>query len=540
MSKIINFSDEARTKLQNGVNILGDTVKVTLGPKGRSVVLERSYGGPIITNDGVTIAKEIELEDRFENMGAQLVKEVASKTNDVAGDGTTTATILAQAMINEGVKYVAAGANPIQIRFGIETATARIVEAISKNSKKISKKEEIAQVATVSAGDEKIGNMIAEVMDVVGKDGVLTVEESNTMGLEKEVVEGMQFDNGYISQYMITDTAAMKATLESPYILLTDKKISSIQEILPMLEKIAQTGKKDVVILAEDVDGEALATLVVNKLRGVLNVLAVKAPGFGDRRKEMLQDIAVLIGGTVISADLGHKLEEVELDMLGTAHKVESDKDNTVIVGGKGKSSEIKARVAQIKKQIEKSTSDYDKEKLNERMAKLSGGVGVIKVGAATETEMKEIKYKVEDAVHATKAAIAEGIVAGGGVALLNAAANLKSDLTGDANLGIALVKKAVEVPVRQIADNAGVEGAVVLNNIKAMKPGEGYNAATDEYGDMIKMGIIDPAKVTRSALQNAASIAALVLTTEAIVADKPEEKKDMPQMGGNPYGGMM
>lgn len=540
MSKMITFSDEARSKLQKGVNILADTVKVTLGPRGRSVVLEKSFGAPTITNDGVTIAKEIELEDKYENMGAQLVKEVASKTNDVAGDGTTTATILAQAMINEGIKYVAAGANPIKVRLGIEKATEAIVEQIKKNSKNISSKEEIAQVATVSAGDANIGNMIAEVMDSVGKDGVVTVEESNTMGLEKEVVEGMQFDNGYISQYMITDTASMKAALENPYILITDKKISSIQEILPMLEKMAQSGKKDIVIIAEDVDGEALATLVVNKLRGVLNVLAVKAPGFGDRRKEMLGDIAVLTGGQVISSDLGQKLEDVEVEMLGQARKVESDKDNTTIVEGKGNKKDIDARIDQVKKQVQKSTSDYDKEKLNERLAKLSGGVGVIKVGAATETEMKEIKYKVEDAVSATKAAIEEGIVSGGGVALLNGAKSLKEEKTkDDENLGLAIVRKAVEEPIKQIAENAGAEGAVILNEIKNKPVGEGYNAATGEYGDMIKMGIIDPAKVTRSALQNAASIAALVLTTEALVADKPEEKKEMPAMGGNPYGGM-
>jgi chaperonin GroEL len=540
---MISFSDDARAKLQKGVNILADTVKVTLGPRGRSVVLEKSFGAPTITNDGVTIAKEIELEDKYENMGAQLVKEVASKTNDVAGDGTTTATILAQAMINEGIKYIAAGANPIKVRAGIEKATEAIVETIKKNSKKISSKEEIAQVATVSAGDSKIGKMIAEVMDSVGKNGVVTVEESNTMGLEKEVVEGMQFDNGYISQYMITDTASMKAVMENPYILITDKKISSIAEILPVLEKMTQTGKKDIVIIAEDVDGEALATLVVNKLRGVLNVLAIKAPGFGDRRKEMLADIAVLTGGTVISADLGHKIEDADLTMLGSARKIESDKDNTVVVDGKGKTEAIKARVSQIKKQIEKSTSDYDKDKLNERLAKLSGGVGVIKVGAATETEMKEIKFKVQDAVEATKAAIEEGIVAGGGTALLNAAMALKSkDSKDDENLGFMIVKKAVEAPIKQIAENAGFEGAVILNEVKSKENGVGFNAATGEYGDMIKIGIIDPAKVTRSALQNAASISALVLTTEALVADKPEEKNPPAggaSMGGNPYGGM-
>jgi len=540
MAKMISFSEEARGKLKDGVNKLADTVKVTLGPKGRNVVLDKSFGAPTITNDGVTIAKDIELEDKFENMGAQLIKEVASKTNDIAGDGTTTATILAQAMINEGLKNVAAGANPIEVRRGIEDTTEKAVLLIKKHSKKISKKEEIAQVASVSAGDNEIGNLIAEVMDEVGKNGVVTVEESNTMGLEKEVVEGMQFDNGYISQYMITDTASMKATLENPYILITDKKISSIQEILPVLEKMAQSGKKEIVIIAEDVDGEALATLVVNKLRGVLNVLAVKAPGFGDRRKEMLEDIAVLTGGTVISSDLGHKIEDTELDMLGQARKVESDKDNTVIIEGKGTASKIKARVDQIKKQIEAATSDYDKEKLNERLAKLSGGVGVIKVGAPTETEMKQIKYKVEDAVSATKAAIEEGIVPGGGVALLN----IQNSLEKTENLGANIVKESLSAPLKQIAENAGVEGAVVVDKVRNMKVGEGYNAATGEYGDMIKFGIIDPAKVTRSALQNAASIAALILTTEAIVAEKPEEKSQaaagMPGMGGgNPYMGM-
>jgi len=550
MSKIISFSDEARKKLQTGVNILADTVKVTLGPKGRNVVLDKSFGGPTITNDGVTIAKEIDLEDKYENMGAQLVKEVASKTNDVAGDGTTTATILAQAMINEGIKYVASGAKPLDIKRGIEKATEKVVENIRSNKKEIKTKAEIAQVASVSAGDEKIGNLIAEVMEKVGRDGVVTVEDSNTMVMETEVVEGMQFDNGYISQYMISDTATMKATLIDPYILMTDKKISSIQEILPILEKMAQSGKKDIVIIADDVDGEALATLVVNKLRGVLNVLAIKAPGFGDRKKEMLQDIAVLTGTTIISTDLGHKIEDTELTMLGSARKIESDKDHTVIVEGKGKKTEISGRISQLKKQIEKSTSDYDKEKLNERLAKLSGGVGVIKVGAATETEMKEIKFKVEDALNATKAAVAEGIVAGGGVALLNATKVLKTDeKNSDENLGIRIVKNAILAPIMQIAENAGVSGAIVVNEILSPKKTEnasvknyGYNAATDKYGDMIKMGIIDPAKVTRSALQNAASIAALILTTEALVIDKPEEKNQPAGgagMGGNPYGGM-
>lgn len=543
MSKQIKFSDEGRVSLQRGVNKLADTVKITLGPKGRNVVLDKSFGAPTITNDGVTIAKEIEFEDKFEDMGAQLIKEVASKTNDVAGDGTTTATILAQAMINEGFRNVAAGANPMEIRHGIEKATARVVDSIKKNAKEISGKEEIAQVASVSAGDEKIGNLISEVMDMIGKDGVITVEESNTLGLEKEVVEGMQFDNGFISQYMITDTASMKAVLENPYILLTDKKISSISEILPVLEQIAGSGKKDIVIIAEDVDGEALTTLVLNKLRGTINVLAVKAPGFGDRRKEMLEDIAILVGGKVVSSDLGQKLEDTKIEMLGTARKVESDKDHTIIVEGKGKKESIKARSEQIKKQIEKATSDYDKEKLNERMAKLSGGVGVIKVGAATETELKERKFKVEDAVEATKAAIEEGIVPGGGVALIDTISTLADlKLKGDEAIGVEIVKKALEAPMRQIAENAGVEGSIVIENVKKMNPGEGYNALTGEYGDMVSFGIMDPAKVARSALQNAASISALLLTTEAVVAEKPEKHPPagMPMgEGGNPYAGM-
>lgn len=543
MAKQIQFSEDARESMRRGINKLADTVKVTLGPRGRNVVLDKSFGAPTITNDGVTIAKEIELEDKFENMGAQLIKEVASKTNDVAGDGTTTATILAQAMINAGLKNVAAGANPIAVRRGIEKTVEKVVESIKKNSKAISGKAEIAQVASVSAGDTEIGNLIAEVMDMIGKDGVITVEESNTLGMEKEVVEGMQFDNGYISGYMVTDTASMRAVIENPYILLTDKKISSIQEILPVLESMAKSGKKDIVIIAEDVDGEALATLIVNKLRGTLNVLAVKAPGFGDRRKEMLQDIAVLTGGTVVSSDLGHKLEDTTIDMLGQARRVESDKEDTTIVEGKGSKKEIEARIAQIKKQIEKASSDYDKEKLNERLAKLSGGVGIIKVGAATETEMKEQKYKVEDAVEATKAALEEGIVPGGGVALVDAISNLKGvTLEGDEAIGMQIVKTALEAPMRQIAENAGVDGAVVIENVKGMKSGEGYNAATGEYGNMIQFGVIDPAKVTRSALQNASSIASLVLTTEAAVADKPEKKEPampggMPGMGGMDYG---
>ncbi len=542
MSKEIKFSEEARNGLRRGVNILADTVKVTLGPKGRNVVLEKSFGAPTITNDGVTIAKEIELENKIENMGAQLIKEVASKTNDVAGDGTTTATILAQAMINEGLKNVAAGSNPMEIRHGIEKAVSKVVETIKRNSKEISGRGEIAQVASVSAGDNEIGELIADVMDSIGKDGVISVEESNTLGLEKEIVEGMQFDNGYISPYMITDTASMKAVIENPYLLISDKKISSIQEILPLLESMAQSGKKELVIIAEEVEGEALTTMILNKLRGVLSVLAVKAPGFGDRRKEMLQDIATLTGGTVISSDLGHKLEDTTIDMLGQARRVESDKDNTVIVEGKGDKKAIEDRVAQIRKQIEKATSDYDKEKLNERMAKLAGGVGIIKVGAATETEMKERKYKVEDAVEATKAAIEEGIVPGGGVALVDTIAELRNmTASGDEAIGVEIVKKALEAPMRQIAENAGTDGAVVIENVKNMSAGEGYNAATGEYGNMVKFGVIDPAKVTRSALQNAASVAALVLTTEAVVADKPEKKEPsaMPSMGGGMDYGM-
>lgn len=540
MAKLIEFGDAGRQGLQRGVNKLADTVKVTLGPKGRNVVLDKGFGAPTITNDGVTIAKEIELEDKFEDMGAQLIKEVASKTNDVAGDGTTTATILAQAMINEGLKNVAAGANPMELRHGIEKATLKVVETIKKNSKEISGKEEIAQVASVSAGETEIGELIAEVMDLIGKDGVITVEESNTLGMEKEVVRGMQFDNGFISQYMITDTASMKAVLENPYILVTDKKISSISEILPLLESIAQNGKKDIVIIAEDVDGEALATLVLNKLRGTINVLAVKAPGFGDRRKEMLEDIAVLTGGQVISSDLGHKLEETKIEMLGSARRVESDKENTIIVEGKGDKEKVKNRVTQVKNQLEKTTSDYDKGKLNERLAKLSGGVGVIKVGAATETELKEKKYKVEDAVEATKAAIEEGIVSGGGVALVDAIPELQNiKVSGDEAIGVEIVKKALEAPMRQIAENAGVEGSIVIENVKKLNSGEGYNALTGEYGNMVSFGVIDPAKVTRSAVQNAASISALILTTEAVVGEKPKKDEPMPPMGGNPYAGM-
>jgi len=541
MSKQIAFSEDARKKLQSGINQLADTVKVTLGPKGRNVVLDKGFGAPTITNDGVTIAKEIELEGKFENMGAQLIKEVASKTNDVAGDGTTTATLLTQAMVNEGLKNVAAGANPMEIRHGIEKATEKVVESIKKNSQPVKGTEKIAQVASISAGDSEIGNLIAKVMEEVGKDGVITVEESNAMGLEKEVVEGMQFDNGYISHYMVTDTASMKAVLENPYILLTDKKISTIQEILPLLESMSGSGKKDLVIIAEDIEGEALATLIVNKLRGAISVLAIKAPGFGDRRKEMLEDIATLTGGQIITEDTGAKLEDVKIEMLGQARKVESDKENTTIVEGKGDKKAIDSRIAQLKKQIEKTTSEYDREKLEERLAKLSGGVGVIKVGAATEVELKERKYKVEDAVEATKAAAEEGIVAGGGAVFIDAITELKNlKASGDEMIGIEIVKKALEMPMRQIAENAGVEASVVINTVRKMKAGDGYDAKDDKYGNMIEFGIVDPAKVSRSAIQNAASVAALILTTEALVADKPEPTPPATPMPGGMDPGMM
>ncbi len=537
MSKEIKFSEDARKRLKDGVDKLANTVKTTLGPKGRNVVLDKKYGAPTITNDGVTIAKEIDLEDIYENMGAQLVKEVASKTNDVAGDGTTTATVLAQAIVTEGLKNVTAGANPMEIKKGIEKASAHVVSEIEKTSKKISTKEEIAQVASISAADEEIGKLIADVMDTVGKDGVITVEESQTLGMEKEVVEGMQFDNGYVSPYLVTDTVRMEAIYEHPSILLTDKKISSINEIVPLLEKMAQAGKKDLVIIAEDVDAEALATLIVNKIRGVFNALAVKAPGFGDKKKEMLQDIAVLTGATVISEELGLKLEEVEMDVLGSARKVISDKDSTTIVEGVGNKKEIGARVSQIKNQIQASTSDWDKEKLQERLAKLAGGVAVLKVGAATEVELKEKKHRIEDALAATRAAVEEGIVPGGGVALVDIApslANLKG--TKDEETGIKILQRALEEPLRQIAMNAGKEGSVVVDEVQKRAKGIGYDAAKDDYKDMIKAGIVDPAKVTRSALQNAASISALFLTTEAVVAELPEkEEPQMPAGGGMP-----
>ncbi len=542
MAKDIRFSDDARTRIRRGVNVLADAVKVTVGPKGRNVVLDKSFGGPMITNDGVTIAKEIDLEDKFENMGAQLVKQVAEKTNDAAGDGTTTATILAQALINEGMKNVAAGANPMAIRKGIEKGVEAVVAELKKRAKKVQGKEETAQVASISANDPEIGALIAEVYDMVGRDGVITVEQSQTLGLEKEVVEGMQFDNGYISAYFVTDSARMEAALDRPYILLTDKKISSIQEILPLLEQMAQTGKKDLVIIAEDVDGEALTTLVINKLRGILNVMAVKAPGFGDRRKEMLRDIATLTGGEVVSEELGVKLENATMAMLGEARRVVADKDHTLIIEGKGDAAAIKARMAQTKAQIEKTTSDYDKEKLRERLAKMSGGVGVLKIGAASEVEQKEKQHRVEDAVEATKAALEEGIVAGGGVALVDATKVLDGIKTNDEEqVGVSILRKALEAPMRQIAENAGMDGAVIIEEIKKSPAGMGYNAATGEYTDMVKAGVIDPLKVTRSALQNAASVAALLLTTEAAVVDLPEPKAPAAgvhdHMGGMPGG---
>ncbi|MDP9729636.1 chaperonin GroEL [Alicyclobacillus tolerans] len=535
MAKEIKFSEEARRAMLRGVDALADAVKVTLGPKGRNVVLEKKFGSPLITNDGVTIAKEIELEDAFENMGAQLVKEVATKTNDVAGDGTTTATVLAQAMIREGLKNVAAGANPMVLRRGIEKAVAAAVEEIKRISKPVEGRKNIAEVAAISAGSEEVGVLIADAMEKVGKDGVITVEESKGFTTELEVVEGMQFDRGYISPYMVTDTDKMEAVLEEPYILVTDKKIGNIQEILPVLERVVQSGRP-LLLIAEDVEGEALATLVVNKLRGTFTAVAVKAPGFGDRRKAMLQDIAILSGGQVISEELGLELKNTTMDMLGRARQVRVSKENTIIVDGNGDKTEIEARIKQIKAQIEETTSDFDREKLQERLAKLAGGVAVIKVGAATETELKEKKLRIEDALNATRAAVEEGIVAGGGTALVNAIAALdKVQATGDELTGLNLVRKALEAPVRQIADNAGVEGSIIVDRLKKEEVGFGYNAATGEWVDMIKSGIVDPAKVTRSALQNAASVAAMFLTTEAVVADKPEKEK----AAGGGMGGM-
>jgi chaperonin GroEL len=541
MAKEIKFGEDARRAMLRGVDALADAVKVTLGPKGRNVVLEKKFGSPLITNDGVTIAKEIELEDTFENMGAQLVKEVATKTNDVAGDGTTTATVLAQAMIREGLKNVAAGANPMVLRKGIEKAVNAAVEELKRISKPIEGRENIAQVAAISASDDQIGVLIADAMEKVGKDGVITVEESKGFTTELEVVEGMQFDRGYISPYMVTDTDKMEALLEDPYILITDKKIGNIQEILPVLERVVQSGHP-LLLIAEDVEGEALATLVVNKLRGTFTAVAVKAPGFGDRRKAMLQDIGILTGSQVISEELGLELKNTTIEQLGRARQVRVSKENTIIVDGIGDKGEITARVNQIKKQIEETTSDFDREKLQERLAKLAGGVAVIKVGAATETELKEKKLRIEDALNATRAGVEEGIVAGGGTSLINVLSALDNvKVTGDEATGVNLVRKALESPVRQIADNAGIEGSIIVERLKKEAVGFGFNAATGEWVDMIKAGIVDPAKVTRSALQNAASVAGMFLTTEAVVADKPEKEKAGAGMPGGMDGmGMM
>ena len=540
MAKDIKFSADARSAMVRGVDILADTVKVTLGPKGRNVVLEKSFGSPLITNDGVTIAKEIELEDHFENMGAKLVSEVASKTNDIAGDGTTTATVLTQAIVREGIKNVTAGANPIGIRRGIETAVATAVEALKANSVPVSNKEAIAQVAAVSSRSEKVGEYISEAMEKVGNDGVITIEESKGMETELDVVEGMQFDRGYLSQYMVTDNEKMVADLDNPYILITDKKISNIQEILPLLENILKTSRP-LLIIADDVDGEALPTLVLNKIRGTFNVVAVKAPGFGDRRKAMLEDIAILTGGTVITEDLGLELKDATIEALGQASKVTVDKDSTVIVEGSGDSEAIANRVGVIKSQIESSTSDFDREKLQERLAKLSGGVAVIKVGAATETELKEMKLRIEDALNATRAAVEEGIVSGGGTAFVNVLSAVEAlDLAGDEATGRNIVLRALEEPVRQIALNAGFEGSIVIDRLKNSEAGTGFNAATGEWVNMIDAGIIDPVKVTRSALQNAASVASLILTTEAVVANQPEPASPTPAMDPSMMGGMM
>jgi len=541
MAKEIKYGAEARAALESGVNQLSDTVRVTLGPKGRNVVLDKSFGAPLITNDGVTIAKEIELADAFENMGAQLVKEVATKTNDVAGDGTTTATVLAQAMVNAGIKNLAAGANPIILRKGMKKATECAVEAISGMSQKVNGKEHIARVAAISAGDEEVGQLVADAMEKVSGDGVITIEESKTMQTELDLVEGMQFDRGYISAYMATDMDKMEAVLENPSILITDKKISNIQEILPLLEQVVQSGTK-LLIIAEDVEGEALTTLIVNKLRGTFNVVAVKAPGYGDRRKDMLQDIAILTGGTVISSELGYELKDTTMDMLGHAKSVKVQKENTVIVDGEGQKDEIQARIAQIKKQIEETTSDFDREKLQERLAKLAGGVAVIRVGAATETEMKEAKLRLEDALAATRAAVEEGIICGGGSAYIHAAkevVKLAEKLEGDEKTGADIVLKALEAPLYHIAANAGLEGSVIINKVRESEAGVGFDVLKEEYVDMVKAGILDPAKVTRSALQNATSVASTLLTTESVVANIKEETPAMPAGAGG-MGGMM
>ncbi len=541
MAKEIKYGAEARAALEAGVNQLADTVRVTLGPKGRNVVLDKSFGAPLITNDGVTIAKEIELEDAFENMGAQLVKEVATKTNDVAGDGTTTATVLAQAMVNAGMKNLAAGANPIILRKGMKKATACAVEAIGKMSQKVNGKEHIARVAAISAGDEAVGQLVADAMEKVSNNGVITIEESKTMQTELDLVEGMQFDRGYISAYMATDMDKMEAVLDNPYILITDKKISNIQEILPLLEQIVQSGAK-LLIIAEDVEGEALTTLIVNKLRGTFNVVAVKAPGYGDRRKAMLEDIAILTGGTVISSELGYELKDTTMDMLGRAKSVKVQKENTVIVDGEGDKEALQSRIAQIKKQIEETTSDFDREKLQERLAKLSGGVAVIRVGAATETEMKEAKLRLEDALAATRAAVEEGIICGGGSAYIHASkevAKLAATLEGDEKTGAGIVLKALEAPLYHIAANAGLEGSAIINKVRESEVGVGFDALKEEYVDMVSAGILDPAKVTRSALQNATSVASTLLTTESVVANIKEETPAMPA-GGAGMGGMM
>ena len=541
MAKEIKYGAEARAALEAGVNQLADTVRVTLGPKGRNVVLDKSFGAPLITNDGVTIAKEIELEDAFENMGAQLVKEVATKTNDVAGDGTTTATVLAQAMVNAGMKNLAAGANPIILRKGMKKATACAVEAIGKMSQKVNGKEHIARVAAISAGDEAVGQLVADAMEKVSNNGVITIEESKTMQTELDLVEGLQFDRGYISAYMATDMDKMEAVLDNPYILITDKKISNIQEILPLLEQIVQSGAK-LLIIAEDVEGEALTTLIVNKLRGTFNVVAVKAPGYGDRRKAMLEDIAILTGGTVISSELGYELKDTTMDMLGRAKSVKVQKENTVIVDGEGDKEALQSRIAQIKKQIEETTSDFDREKLQERLAKLSGGVAVIRVGAATETEMKEAKLRLEDALAATRAAVEEGIICGGGSAYIHASkevAKLAASLEGDEKTGAGIVLKALEAPLYHIAANAGLEGSVIINKVRESEVGVGFDALKEEYVDMVSAGILDPAKVTRSALQNATSVASTLLTTESVVANIKEDTPAMPA-GGAGMGGMM
>ena len=543
-AKQLVFSEDARRRLQQGIDVVANAVSTTLGPKGRNVALDRKFGSPTITHDGVTVAKEIELEDPFANMGAQLLKEAATKTNDIAGDGTTTSTVLAHAIVTEGLKNLAAGANPMRLKLGISQGVETVVAALRKMAQKIDTKEEIASVATNSAADPEIGKLIADVMDKVGKDGVITVEESKSLQFETEYVEGMQFDRGYISAYFITDSEHMEAVIPDPYILIYDKKISAAQDIVPLLEKLVQIGKRDLVIIAEDIDGEALATLVLNKLRGMLNVLAVKAPGFGDRRKAMMQDIATLTGGQVISEETGRKLETTTLTDLGRAEKVVTDKDNTTIVGGKGAGPEIKGRIEQIRVEIDKSTSDYDKEKLQERLAKLSGGVAIIRVGAATETELKEKKHRVEDALSATRAAIEEGIVPGGEIVFINAVAALdKIKMTGDdETIGVAIVRKALEAPIRKLAENAGQDGAVIIENVRRLAKEQGnkhigYNVITGEYSDMLKVGVIDPLKVVRGALENAASIAAMILTTECLITDVPEKEKPSPMPSGG--GGM-